>query len=146
MESIYRFASTVVTCEGYDYPEDPYILKGSCGVEVAIDLTPEASRAQQQHGGGYGGNNPGGAYVYGPHGRGSYSSGGIGGPRGELVLCCSRGIPSVYPVQDVHSAFSGQCHTRLGRWQWIRRVWLSWWWWWWWLPTGVGRLPWHWLR
>jgi len=26
-----------VSCEGYDYPEDPYILKGSCGLEYALE-------------------------------------------------------------------------------------------------------------
>ncbi|KAK5986736.1 Store-operated calcium entry-associated regulatory factor, partial [Trichostrongylus colubriformis] len=26
-----------VTCEGYDYPEDPYILKGSCGLEYDLE-------------------------------------------------------------------------------------------------------------
>lgn len=26
-----------VSCEGYDYPEDPYILKGSCGLEYTLD-------------------------------------------------------------------------------------------------------------
>jgi hypothetical protein len=27
-----------VTCEGYQYPDDPYILKGSCGLEYELDL------------------------------------------------------------------------------------------------------------
>ena len=26
-----RFGMTEVLCEGFEYPEDPYILKGSCG-------------------------------------------------------------------------------------------------------------------
>lgn len=30
----YRLGAIDVVCEGYDYPEDPYILKGSCGVSV----------------------------------------------------------------------------------------------------------------
>ena len=32
MEDFYRFGELEVTCEGYDYPDDVYILKGSCGV------------------------------------------------------------------------------------------------------------------
>ncbi|VDD91122.1 unnamed protein product [Enterobius vermicularis] len=27
-----EFGRIRVSCEGYDYPEDPFILKGSCGV------------------------------------------------------------------------------------------------------------------
>ena len=32
MDSQYRFGEIAVNCEGYDYPDDPYVLKGSCGV------------------------------------------------------------------------------------------------------------------
>ena len=32
MDSAYRFGKIQVSCEGYDYPEDPYVLRGSCGV------------------------------------------------------------------------------------------------------------------
>jgi len=32
MDNAFRFGEISVTCEGYDYPDDPYILKGSCGV------------------------------------------------------------------------------------------------------------------
>ncbi|KAF2012774.1 DUF1183-domain-containing protein [Aaosphaeria arxii CBS 175.79] len=35
----FKLGSTDVICEGYDYPEDPYILKGSCGVEYKLVLT-----------------------------------------------------------------------------------------------------------
>lgn len=35
-----RFADTVVSCEGYDYAEDPYVLAGSCGVSFRIELIP----------------------------------------------------------------------------------------------------------
>ena len=27
-----KFGKINVLCEGYDYPDDPYILRGSCGV------------------------------------------------------------------------------------------------------------------
>ncbi len=32
MDNDYRFGRVEVSCEGYDYPEDPYVLRGSCGV------------------------------------------------------------------------------------------------------------------
>lgn len=36
MIKTYRFGTIDVICEGYDYPDDPYVLKGSCGVCVYI--------------------------------------------------------------------------------------------------------------
>jgi len=30
------FGTTTVSCEGFEYPNDPYILKGSCGVEYTL--------------------------------------------------------------------------------------------------------------
>jgi len=65
MDNAYRFGRVEVSCEGYDYPDDPYVLKGSCGLEYTIDLTKEGmsqSQGQNQHnyyGGGGGG---GGSY------------------------------------------------------------------------------------
>ena len=38
MDSRYRFGEIAVSCEGYDYPDDPYVLKGSCGVGVHLAL------------------------------------------------------------------------------------------------------------
>ena len=35
----YKLGKTEVYCEGFDYPEDPYILVGSCGVEYELDYT-----------------------------------------------------------------------------------------------------------
>jgi len=34
----YSIGRTDVNCEGYHYPMDPYILRGSCGVEYTVDL------------------------------------------------------------------------------------------------------------
>ncbi|KAG0229732.1 Autophagy protein 22 [Actinomortierella wolfii] len=34
-----RFGEIEVFCEGYDYPEDPYVLKGSCGLEYTLQYT-----------------------------------------------------------------------------------------------------------
>ncbi|WPH00811.1 store-operated calcium entry-associated regulatory factor [Acrodontium crateriforme] len=35
----FKLGSTDVICEGYDSPDDPYVLKGSCGVEYRLLLT-----------------------------------------------------------------------------------------------------------
>ncbi len=35
----FKLGSTDVTCEGYESSEDPYVLKGSCGVEYRLLLT-----------------------------------------------------------------------------------------------------------
>jgi hypothetical protein len=32
-----RFGETTVVCEGYDYPDDPFVLVGSCGVEYTLE-------------------------------------------------------------------------------------------------------------
>ena len=34
-----RLGKAEVLCEGYDYPEDPYIFKGSCGIEYSLHFT-----------------------------------------------------------------------------------------------------------
>lgn len=39
LPSEYKLGSTDVVCEGYDSSSDPYILKGSCGVEYRLVLT-----------------------------------------------------------------------------------------------------------
>ena len=35
----FKLGSTDVLCEGYDHPDDPYVLRGSCGVEYRLQLT-----------------------------------------------------------------------------------------------------------
>ena len=37
----FKLGSTEVLCEGYNHADDPYILKGSCGVEYRLILTEE---------------------------------------------------------------------------------------------------------
>jgi hypothetical protein len=37
----FKLGSTDVICEGYKSPDDPYILKGSCGVEYRLVLTEQ---------------------------------------------------------------------------------------------------------
>lgn len=33
-----------MSCEGYDYPDDPYILRGSCSLLFRLELTEEGER------------------------------------------------------------------------------------------------------
>ena len=40
----FKLGSTEVVCEGYDSAEDPYVLKGSCGVEYRLILTEAGER------------------------------------------------------------------------------------------------------
>ena len=46
MDSGYSFGETNVACEGYDYPDDPYILAGSCGVDFTLDRTRNGGSRQ----------------------------------------------------------------------------------------------------
>lgn len=38
MDNAYRFGRVEVSCEGFSHPDDPYILKGSCGLEYTLEL------------------------------------------------------------------------------------------------------------
>ncbi|XP_070563129.1 store-operated calcium entry-associated regulatory factor-like [Ptychodera flava] len=68
MDNAYRFGRIEVSCEGYDYPDDPYILKGSCGLEYTLDLTKEGHGQQNQHNYyGNSGNQGGHSYSHGKH-------------------------------------------------------------------------------
>lgn len=49
MDNAFRFGRVDVLCEGYDYPDDPYVLKGSCGMEYTLDVTMEGMKKQQGH-------------------------------------------------------------------------------------------------
>ncbi|XP_040411100.1 store-operated calcium entry-associated regulatory factor isoform X1 [Cygnus olor] len=44
LENAYRFGQIEVSCEGYDYPDDPYILRGSCSLLFRLELTEEGER------------------------------------------------------------------------------------------------------
>ncbi|EGO58292.1 hypothetical protein NEUTE1DRAFT_138023 [Neurospora tetrasperma FGSC 2508] len=50
-----QLGSTDVICEGYDGPDDNYVLKGSCGVEYTLALTEEGRRKYGHGHGGWGG-------------------------------------------------------------------------------------------
>lgn len=58
MDNAYRFGSIEVSCEGYEHRDDPYVLKGSCGLRYTIDYTKEGFNQNQKHNyyGGGGGN------------------------------------------------------------------------------------------
>ena len=49
MDNLYRFGSVEVVCEGYNYADDPYILKGSCGLEYTLELTKEGQQRSQNY-------------------------------------------------------------------------------------------------
>ncbi|KZF19179.1 DUF1183-domain-containing protein [Xylona heveae TC161] len=55
----FKLGSTDVICEGYHSPDDPFILKGSCGVEYRLLLT---DKGEEKYGHGRGDND-------GRHGR-----------------------------------------------------------------------------
>ncbi|XP_074604269.1 store-operated calcium entry-associated regulatory factor-like [Brevipalpus obovatus] len=43
MDKKYAFGILEVSCEGYDHPDDSYVLAGSCGLEYTIDLVDGSS-------------------------------------------------------------------------------------------------------
>merc|ERR1712107_882303 len=51
MDNGLRFGQVEVVCEGYDYPDDPYILAGSCGLEYTLELTKEGREKRSNSGG-----------------------------------------------------------------------------------------------
>ncbi|KAG6009401.1 hypothetical protein E4U43_008727 [Claviceps pusilla] len=65
-----KLGSTEVICEGYASADDPYVLKGSCGVEYSLLLTSKGE-ARYPH-------------IANPHG--GYFSDGHGGIDGSAVL------------------------------------------------------------
>lgn len=50
LENTYRFGQIEVSCEGYDYPDDPYILRGSCSLLFRLELTEEGERKVKNSG------------------------------------------------------------------------------------------------
>ncbi|CAJ0587259.1 unnamed protein product, partial [Mesorhabditis spiculigera] len=56
MDDRYEFGRITVSCEGYDYPNDPYVLYGSCGLEYELeysDRTGKTRMAQKEREQGY---------------------------------------------------------------------------------------------
>ena len=64
LPSTLKLGSTDVICEGYSSPDDPYVLKGSCGVEYRLVLTDEGER-QHPDLGGSNGETDWSAYIFG---------------------------------------------------------------------------------
>ncbi|KAI5926414.1 hypothetical protein F4810DRAFT_537197 [Camillea tinctor] len=64
-----KLGSTDVVCEGYAGPDDPYVLKGSCGVEYRLVLTEEGERKFPDIANGGGGGGDGGGWFGGGEGR-----------------------------------------------------------------------------
>jgi hypothetical protein len=54
LPSTLKLGSTDVICEGYSSPDDPYMLRGSCGVEYRLVLTDEGERKYPDLAGGKG--------------------------------------------------------------------------------------------
>ncbi|KAI1777742.1 hypothetical protein F4818DRAFT_324421 [Hypoxylon cercidicola] len=50
-----KLGATDVACEGYSSPDDPYVLRGSCGVEYRLVLTEAGERRFPDLAGGGGG-------------------------------------------------------------------------------------------
>ena len=48
LDSAFQLGVTDVACEGYEYPNDPYVLEGSCGLEFTIELTPKGKILSEQ--------------------------------------------------------------------------------------------------
>lgn len=53
MDSSYRFGRIEVNCEGYDYPDDPYVLKGSCGLQYTLELSKNGQPKSSYFGGSH---------------------------------------------------------------------------------------------
>eukprot|EP00043_Microstomoeca_roanoka_P026893 m.12834 g.12834 ORF g.12834 m.12834 type:complete len:326 (-) comp7061_c0_seq1:1104-2081(-) len=47
-----KLGRTTVSCEGYEYPDDPFILAGSCGVEYTLESTGDYSSRHGYYAGG----------------------------------------------------------------------------------------------
>jgi len=52
LDDAVRFGSINVNCEGYDHPDDPYILKGSCSLEYNLEYTSKGANSNYNSFGG----------------------------------------------------------------------------------------------
>ncbi|KAJ3311651.1 Store-operated calcium entry-associated regulatory factor, partial [Blyttiomyces sp. JEL0837] len=48
LEDLYKFGRIEVLCEGYAYPDDPFILAGSCGLEYTLYYTEKGKEFKRQ--------------------------------------------------------------------------------------------------
>ncbi len=47
IDDLYQLGKIEVSCEGYEHPDDPYILKNSCGLEFELNYTPKYYNQQR---------------------------------------------------------------------------------------------------
>lgn len=62
LDIAYKFGKTVVSCEGYESPEDQYVLRGSCGLEYHLDYTELGLKKLRESGKNHGFNPLSGFY------------------------------------------------------------------------------------
>lgn len=62
LDIAYKFGKTVVSCEGYESPEDQYVLRGSCGLEYNLDYTELGLKKLRESGKSHGFNSFSGYY------------------------------------------------------------------------------------
>ncbi|XP_073453742.1 store-operated calcium entry-associated regulatory factor [Aquarana catesbeiana] len=91
MDNAYRFGKVEVSCEGFDYPDDPYVLRGSCGLEYTLELTEEG-RKKSQHGNSFGGFGSG--YSKSRNGQSPYDGSGV--IVFLVLLCLAYGVYKLF--------------------------------------------------
>eukprot|EP01129_Flabellula_baltica_P017503 TRINITY_DN9716_c0_g1_i1.p1 TRINITY_DN9716_c0_g1~~TRINITY_DN9716_c0_g1_i1.p1 ORF type:complete len:249 (+),score=48.20 TRINITY_DN9716_c0_g1_i1:35-748(+) len=52
LDNTVKFGRVQVSCEGFDFPEDPYVLMGSCGLEYELEYTPAGRNVRARSGDG----------------------------------------------------------------------------------------------
>lgn len=97
----FRLGSTDVTCEGYDNADDPYVLKGSCGVRYNLQLT---SKGTERFGSGG---------FWGKSGRGKASPTSSEDLAGYLFMALFAGILG-WIVWSIYSAWNTPAGQRPG--------------------------------
>ncbi|TPX33218.1 hypothetical protein SmJEL517_g03826 [Synchytrium microbalum] len=58
----FKFGTTEVTCEGFDYTDDPYVLRGSCGVEYTLYYTEKGRKLHKQQSSWFSSSSPSSSY------------------------------------------------------------------------------------
>jgi len=104
LDSSVRFGETTVSCEGYSNPDDPYILKGSCGLEYSLDYTEQGRQGAGYTTGGHGAYNS-----YNSHSSYDTSSHHSGFKWGNVIMmviigCIIYGIWSQVSGHQHHAA------------------------------------------
>lgn len=49
LDKLVKFSVLKVSCEGYDYKNDPYVLFGSCGLEYSLEIKPSKNFNEYYH-------------------------------------------------------------------------------------------------